>query len=302
MADTFNSHIEDWTRAMERAKAAMERCDDQEYRIAIEDMATAYEEFQRDNDLEYNGDKSFGTTNSMFESVLPSLMKKNKGIIKKYVTMLKEDKNLSSQMRFINALKNYNPSLGNVKEYIKECLELASSNLDLKTLKESNNKLRSLLKKNDIRASEYLSEEEIKFNNHCNILLGTVKKLSTLPTITESLNEVASYIEKKYSVVNESIDDKINDLSEKIDSTLTESEKEFYSVLTSKNEKQQEKLFNSIVRECIELVSEMEKECNEDEKENIKNLKLQLEDKKFNSKTLVDDVIKLLEFKDTIIE
>jgi ribonuclease D len=125
--------------------------------------------------------------------------------------------------------------------------------------------------------------------------------------IAESSNNISDYMEKhKGDIIKEQVDpDKlIKEFKERLKETLTESEMSFVQEITDWRspiaEQRKEKLFNKFKNECIDKVNEMLKE--DAGNVELEGLKKQLEEQKFNKDSIVQDIAKLLEIRDILLD
>jgi ribonuclease D len=128
-----------------------------------------------------------------------------------------------------------------------------------------------------------------------------------MTTLTESVDSVKNYMNKhKDDKVNESVDPQqlIEEFENNLKDTLTESEMSFVKEITDWRspiaEQRKEKLFNKFKNECIDKVNDMLKE--DAGNAELESLKKQLEEQKFNKETIVQDIAKLLEIRDILLD
>jgi ribonuclease D len=128
-----------------------------------------------------------------------------------------------------------------------------------------------------------------------------------MTTLTESVDSLKNYVNKhKDDKVNESVDPQqlIEEFENKLKDTLTESEMSFVKEITDWRspiaEQRKEKLFNKFKNECIDKVNDMLKE--DAGNAELESLKKQLEEQKFNKETIVQDIAKLLEIRDILLD
>jgi len=298
--DEKQKYIEMWHTAIKNASAAMRNGDMDmydKYFQEIEDIHERYKEIVNDEDATIN--MNFTNLNATVESVLPKLLIKDKKTVSECIKMIKEDKNLSAQFKFCNALRNFNCE-GDAKDYINESLKLVENDIDFKTLKKSNRKFAKFLIEHKIRPTQELSEEEIKFNNSCDYLLTHKKTLNNLTEITNSINEVSKYIVENRKEAKEKVD--ILAMAEQVEkklNSLNEAEqalvKDIMMANSSGAEYRRQNLFNKIKNECIEKINKMISENDGSEKERLLNLKETIMLKEYDKNNIVGDIAKLLE-------
>lgn len=299
-----NKYILEWRDYVLNASEAMKDGDDEQYAICMEKANEAYEKYKEDSKLAYEC-KNFGLANHVFESALPQLFKKNQKVVKEVMKLIKEDKNLLSQFMFYKSLDSYNKNLDS-KEYLSEALQLASKNIDFKTVKASNRKLGNIIKENKIKAVEAISEDKLKLYEECDYLLTHKKGLLNLSTYNDNVNKVSDYVVNN---INESSDkgNKANTLenfNKKYSNILTKEEKSFVrQIVESKqsgNVAKQESLFNHLKNECIKTIDKLMETATESDKEGLQSIREQLENQKFLEETLVKDIAKFIEIKDVL--
>lgn len=278
----------------------------------IDDLYEAFENYNSLRDKERKSlnkkNMNFGLMNYIMESNIYKLFKSDRRhLIKEYIDIIRNDKNLSSEYQLIESLSNY--KLDNeAPKYLNEAISLISGKIDKGGLFESHLKIMNFLKKNHI-IKENIDSEKKNFFKNCDFIIKNKKKMSNLNEITKSMNEISEYMEKNKKVIKESknisLDKILNEYNNKYSQTLNEDEKELVKeMFTSDATKNanKEKLFNSLKKECIEEVNRMIENKNDEEKEGLLSLKEGLLNMEYQESTLVEDITKLLEMKDVLIE
>jgi len=289
-----------WVEAADKMKEAMRNGQITLADQFLQEMEDAYERYKEAANFEDSTkDASFATLNMALESAIPTLFVKNKGAVKDCIKLIKEDKNLLTQFKFCNALKNFNCDT-DAMSYVNESLELVSKDIDMKTLKESNSKLANLMIKYNIRPAKEINESDAEFANSCNYLLEHKKKLSNLTEFTNNVKIVSDYIVenkkengKKLNVLAmaEQVEKKLNSLNEDERALV----KDIMAVNNSVAESRRQNLFNKIKNECVEKINKMISENEGDEKERLLNLKETIMLKEYDKNSIVEDIAKLLE-------
>lgn len=289
-----------WVEAAEKMKEAMRNGEITLADQFLQEMEDAYERYKEAANFEDSTrDASFATLNMALENAIPTLFVKNKNAVKDCIKLIKEDKNLLTQFKFCNALKNFNCDT-DAMSYVNESLELVSKDINMKTLKESNSKLANLMIKYNIRPAKEINESDIDFANSCNYLLEHKKKLSNLTEFTNNVKVVSDYIVenkkengKKLNVLAmaEQVEKKLNSLNEDERALV----KDIMAVNNSVAESRRQTLFNKIKNECVEKINKMISENEGDEKERLLNLKETIMLKEYDKNSIVEDIAKLLE-------
>lgn len=303
----YNKYIRKWQDTCIKLNEAMQK---NEFELAdklITESEKAYNRYKECSSYpESNRKKTFGELNYMLESELPRLFKKNRGALKECMVLMKEDKNLRSAFRFIDALRKYNCE-GDPHQYVNESLELVSGGIDRKHFRESVNKLADTLSKYEVGGYQ-LNEEAVKFYKDCDQLLMGEKKINNLTEHTNAVNSVSSYIDnhkapivestKSFSALSEKLAEKIANLNEE-ERSLVQDIIDFRKPMV---ESRQEQLFNRFKNECLNTIDKLMNESGDDEKIGLNSIKEQLENKVYCKETIVQDIAQLLEIRDVLIE
>lgn len=298
--DEKQQYFELWKTAVGKTAEALKAGNMEEAEKYHQDMEDAYERYKEAADFEDSTlDSKFATLNTTLESVMPKLMTKNKKALRECINLIKEDKNLMAQFKFCNALKKFNCDT-DAKDYINESLNLVSKNINIKTLKESNQKLAKLLIKYSIKPSNDINESDLKFAKNCDYLLSHKKTLNNLTDFTNNLKEASDYIVENRKNNKERID--ILSMAEQVEkklNSLNEAEQELVKdIMVAKTgvaESRRQNLFNKIKNECIEKINKMIDENTGSEKERLLNLKETILLKEYDKNNVVGDIAKLLE-------
>jgi hypothetical protein len=303
----YNKYIKKWQDASIKMNEAMQKGYFELADKLLSESTEAYNKYKECSGYpKSNREKSFGELNYMLESELPTLFKKNKKALKECTKLMKEDCNLRSAFRFIDALRRYNCE-GDTHAYVNESLELASSEINRKTFRESVEKLADMLSKYEIGGCS-LDEETVKYFKACEKVLLEKKKLTNLTDYTNSVNLVASYVDNHKSPVVESrksVEAITEELEKKIANLTEEEQTLVQDIIDSKTpmvEARQEQLFNRFRNECLNIVEGLMSEASDDEKFGLESIKEQLENKVYCKETIVQDIANLLEIRDVLSE
>lgn len=300
-------YLKEWSETVDKAKVMLKKNNFQAYSALMEQANNVFEDYKRDSDLTYIC-KNFGMANHIFEDALPKLIKNDKKAVKEFMTTIKEDKNLSAQFNFYNALRNYTNDL-DAREYVKESIEMLSKSVDKKTVAESNKKLGRIITEHDIKPSEEISDEYKELFEACNYVSRHDKKLSNLSLHTISTNVIVEHITKngkdRKSENNESFESVVESFNKKYLPLLNEEEKSFVQeIMDAKHgsdKSRKEGLFNNLKNECIKCVNNLLGEASEDERIALNGVLEQINNKTFSESTLVEDIAKMLEIRDVLL-
>lgn len=304
----YYRYVKKWQDLAIRMNEAMQKDD---FRLAdrlIKESNETYEKYKECSGYpKKNNELSFGELNYMLESELPKLFTKDRKALKECVKLIKEDKNLLSQFKFIDSLRRYSCD-GDAKAYVMESVELAKKNIDRNTVKESVNKFGKLLAKHEIGGIG-IDEDTASYFRNCEKVLTEDKKLTNLTEYTNAVNSIADYVgNHKASVVEDkdSIEKMTEDLEMKMGS-LTEEEqsivKDIIDFKKPRVEENQRKLFGKFKNECMETISRLMTEAeSEDDKDMLRGLEKQIDDKEYCKDIIVKDIAQMLEIKDILLE
>lgn len=301
--NTRDKYIAKWKDVMISAASALSDDNFDLYNKLMDDANNIVEKMKRDNSLTYEC-TNFGMANYIFEEALPTMFKKNKKAVNEFINTIKEDKNLLNQFKFFYALNNYKKTL-DAKEYLNESLELLQSNIDSKTLNESNKKLSEIISRREIKPSEPLSEDKMKYFSSCDYLFKNGKKLTNLAAINEARNSVMKYMVEHAKNDEQKDSDYVAEavlFVEKNSDKLTEEDKKILKDFLDLADGDIKKAFYSLKEECLNILeNEINKTENADEKSDFETFKECISNKEFNKETLAEDIEKMIETKKILI-
>lgn len=298
MSKKYEEYVGQWQRNAIKINEAMQKGDFELTDKLMKESADIYEKFKAISMLpeQYKG-MSFGELNHIVENQLLD----NKEVLDECIKQIKGDSNLLSQFRFINSLRNYNCE-GKAVEYVTEALNMAIEKIDRKTIKESTEKFSEVLVDNDVENVK-INEDEVKFYKNCAKLLSERKKMSNLSDYTNTLNEVADYVEKHKK---ENIDEMVQKLSDKM-SQLTEDSRELVKDIINFKapmvEERHKKILDKFKNECLSGIKKLKEETTDPkELQKLDGIKEMIESKEYCKETIVEDLAKMLEIRDILLE
>lgn len=299
--DNKNKLLGEWEKAMKAWASAMKKGDTEVADIMQQRANEAYKQYKDEADYETSiANSTAAELGSMFESVLPTLFVKNKKAVGDILKLIKEDSNIKAQLQFFEAMKNYDGSI-DAKEYINESLNLASKNINPKTLKESNKKLGKLMLSHNVRPDELISENKEDFFNAGTYLLTHKKNLNNLSELAKQRTIVENYIvtNKKEIDENKVSIKKITEDFDKKMAMLSEEEKSLVQDIINSNssiaEKRQMKFFNDLKEKCLDVINKMINESSEEEKHDLQSIKEEISSMSYCKESIIKDTAKLLE-------
>lgn len=307
-----NKHQEEFSNYIKIMNEALQKNDYKAYEYVKEMLDEAVNESKHEKELmnELNT-TNFGVLNHIFESELPTLIKTNKKAVRDVIKTIKEDKNLQSQFSFYNVIKEqYNSSHAEMitpEVALEKLVKIVCEEIDPKTIKKSNKKLRDVMIENNIIPSDFVDEESKKLYENGNVILTTKRTSNNMLPLAESYDAVCKWMtaHKDDKVKNtKDVDTLVKEFEEKLKTNLNESEMSFVQEITDFRspiaEKRKEKLFNKFKNECISKINDMLKE--DAENTELKGLSEQINEMTFDKNNIVKDIAKLLEIRDILMD
>ena len=301
------TYLKAWEDAVRKTSQALKAGDNELADKCFHEMEEAYERYKEIANFEATMMASnFSVLNNQFESVMPNLMVKNKKALNEGVSLIKNDKNLLKQFKFINALRAYDGSV-NPTEYVNESIALSLNGLDRKFVTESNKKFAKFIVNNGIMTDE-INENEQKFLEDCDYLMLNKKKLSNLLEYNKRIASVAEYIKENAKVSSENkfkpvkmiegVDNKIANLNESERALVMD-------IISARNgfaEERRRNFYEKMKNECLNKVEKLISENEGEELERLKGLKESIENQKYCKESIVKDIAKLLEIGSILSE
>lgn len=307
-----NKYQKEFSNYIEIMNEALKRNDFKAYNVAKSMLEETIEDSKQEEALlaEMNTN-NFGILNHIFEQQLTTLIKSNKKAVKNVIKTIKEDKNLLGQFNFYNVIKTkYKGETANLvesKEALEKLAEISVNDIDQKTVKESNKKLRKVMLENNVIPTDFVDEENKKLYESGHVILTRKKTTANMIPLIESYHNVCQYMEnhKNDAVkVGKNPDELIREFEEKLKNNLNESEISFVQQITDFRtpiaEQRKEKLFNKFKNECLEKINAMLKE--DAENSGLIDLSNQINEMVFDKNNIVKDIAKLLEIRDILMD
>ena len=307
MEKYVNPHMQEWQRYVNLMTESMKDNnieDTERYKALVEEQYNKY----KDDVEKMNACVNFESCNQAIQDALPRLIKENTNAVKEIINEIKNDKNLSAQQLFFASLSNYNAT--DATQYIQEALALVEAKIDRKTLKQSNEKLVNLVRKYGIIPENKFTENQVKLFENCDYLLAHKKKISNLNEYSNKLKWVSNYVQNNIKPINEKKEDigkLIEDYNKKYLPILNEEEKSFVQEIMDfkkgYDSQKKKSLFEKMKGDCLNGVEKLLENCTTDtEKAELMTIKEEITSKVFNETTLVQDMAKLLELRDILLD
>lgn len=251
--------------------------------------------------------------NAIFLQNAHNLFKVDNGrLIKEYVSLIKNNKPLLKEFLVYEYVENAVVN-DNLKECISESINYLND-IDKKTLKSLNEKVSKFISENKIEQIEEINNEKLFENIHD--LIFTPRSLKTINERVEKLNIIVDKIKETNTISSESNKFNINETSDafykftidkfnkKYSEKLNENEIQIFKTITSsKDESNMVELFEQHRKECLQLTNDFLKEgIDQTTKEKLLNVKERLLEQSFNKDTYVEDIMSLVDLKETLSE
>lgn len=265
------------------------------------DVDRLYSEFsnsQRERKL-YNESSNFGISNHVLNEMLPTLFKKNRKALKEFMTTIRGDKNLVAEALFYKAINDYNGDADS-KDYLKECLDLATKRINYSTVSASNKKVADIMMKYGLYTENLISPERKKLYEDCNYLLTTKKSLSNLTQSSSREKNVKKFLSENinHTTSNEEVDPikEMTEFDDKYKYKLTEQEIAIIKDLTNENttDTRKRELFKLFKEDTMTKVESMITESDADEAERYKDILETISSMKFRPANVREDIVKLI--------
>lgn len=256
---------------------------------------------------------NFGVLNHIFESELPRLIKTNKKAVRDVVKLIREDKVLSSEFKFMNAVRKINESIEaldkknvDVKSLVNEYASSMREGISKGDIAKANKRLREALVENNVVPSLHVPNGVRKFYEASSRIFENKQTISNAASYADDLDSIVEYARsnKVSRVERANPIDEIAKYERDMREKLTESERELVKTITDARtplaDKRKENLFNTLKNECMSKIDKMISE--DPSNEGLHGLRARIEEQKFNSSTIVMDIAKLLEIRDVLMD
>ena len=303
------AYIKECSNYLDIMCEALKRDDFATYNAAKDMLDESMEERKEEVSLLEELDTNvFGTLHYIFEQAVPTVFKSNKKLITTAIKTIKEDKNLHTQFTLFKALNEYDAkeSKSTPKEYVSALVEVASKDIDKKTVLESNKKFKKLLKESGFVPVAHVPSDVKAYYESVNAVITSEPKVSNMGKIMENVNTIEEYVSKTSNGKSKKVNpiDEMRKLEDKWKSTLTESEASFVQDITNFKsplaEARKKKLFEKLKGDCVKKIDEML--ASNPSNSSLNDLRSQISERVFNNETIVADIAKILEVRDILMD
>ena len=298
---------------MYKGKVLMRSALDHLERGEIEEFETdrqlANEYFDKRSDEEeemdslYNESRNFGIIFNVIEANTSKLMESAKGqkSLRNIVSCIKGDKVLHEEFKVYNNLQpQYR--VANANEYINEALSMSPS-FDRKSVKESNEKLIRLMKKEKLNEMIDIDDDKLNLYEAIEYVTMNKKSLNNVDEFVTARNVIAESIDELPIKNGHTIEEYANDveaLSENMSNELNSAEIQIIKEVTDGNGEQ---YFNECKKTTLSKLNEMMMgESDIETKSRLSKIYEKINSKTYNQKTAIVDISEMVEMQDTISE
>ncbi len=260
-------------------------------------------------------ENNIGKLNAIFMQNVENILKKKDGYktLKEYVSLFTNNKKLLKEYMVFNYIDSISDT-NDIKERINECIShLDGINRD--SLNKLNEMVKSFLVKNKIEQIQDIEND--KLYESINNLIFTKKNIKTINERVENINNINNILierNNKHHIDNDKselplIEDvdlflkiAVNNFNKKYGDLLTEEEKGVFKTITSlTNDSDREIMLKQEINECLSLTNKYLSEPIDNlTREKLLNVKEKLLEQTFVSDTYIEDVISLIELKQTL--
>lgn len=261
----------------------------------------------------YGDNLSFGIIQEVFENNIPSMYdtKIGKSFLKKYMKLIKEDKNLMEQFSFYHSIVEAN-NISDINEFVNETIECAPK-IDKKSIKESNMKLINLLRNAGLDENySNLDEEKRTLYESIDFLLFNTKNIKNLSSFVNAKTNIREYIESHIEENNvrklqEGIMKSTKADREEVKKNLPESREAFVRNIALERQRVREERMESIFEKCknetLNTINGVLDECEDEVLRNrITSIKEKIENKSFSKDRLSADIAEMMNINSTLTE
>lgn len=266
-------------------------------------------------ELETLHEKPFGAIKNVFEGLTDKLYESAEGkkLIGKYVKAIREGKN-SSDMYSVYEFVYRSPKVSDAGRFLNEAISMTNG-FDGKKFADEKKKIAGIVAEAVSFAGKdanFVKDEiakNLELNEAIDYLISNEKKFNNLSSYVNKFSMVERFlsdnmVNESQQTENKSGKDLIADLNESMEG-LNEWEKEAVKeiAMARLSKRDMSEVFEEKKTDCLNKLDEnIENEDSVETKSHFETMKSQLEEKKYNEDTVLEDIITLVELKKTLSE
>lgn len=207
--------------------------------------------------------QDFGSAKAMFESLTPSLLSKRegKGLINKYLSIIKENKSLKTIYAYIEGLKE-NETSDSKKAYITEAIAIGQP-VNYNEYVQGVGLLVNLIGEAFNVLGDDFVLSNVSYDKTSSLIGESLLYLSTTKKTVKNLNEYFSHINTVSEIITESKVNEIN-IDNTLDVVVSEITQKSNAAIDSIFETEdKEEAFREAKKICLEMIS-LQKKSNDD--------------------------------------
>lgn len=266
-------------------------------------------------ELETLHEKPFGAIKNVFEGLTDKLYESAEGkkLIGKYVKAIREGKN-SSDMYSVYEFVYRSPKVSDAGRFLNEAISMTNG-FDGKKFADEKKKIAGIVAEAVSFAGKdanFVKDEiakNLELNEAIDYLISNEKKFNNLSSYVNKFSMVERFlsdnmVNESQQTENKSGKDLIADLNESMEG-LNEWEKEAVKeiAMARLSKRDMSEIFEEKKTDCLNKLDEnIENEDSVETKSHFETMRSQLEEKKYNEDTVLEDIITLVELKKTLSE
>ena len=298
--DYNNKYVKEWENAVLEMGKAINEGDFSKANVLKESVNEAFDKCGKYDSFYKRDDFTFGELNHLIRENYDEFFLHDKKLIKEYMNLLKEDKNLAKQYNAFSSMNGFNGEEDS-RNFISEAISFAKEGINPKTMDESTEKIVEMLMKHEVLFENNISDEEKKFYENCDYMFRNRKNLTNLNESSKRVSDMAKFIDEHKKTINE--ENNMAQVFERfinnMDNVLSEDDKKLIKTVISPNTSESEKrdLYAQVVSECNDKLDGMMEGCDDETKERLTLLKEKIASRPFSEETFLKDITKVMKIK-----
>lgn len=299
--DYNNKYVKEWENAVLEMGNAINEGNFTKSNALKESVNEAFEKCKKYDEFYKRDDFTFGELNQLIRENYDEFFLHDKKLIKEYINLLKEDKNLAKQYMAINSMRGYD-SEESPRSFISETVSFAKDGINPKTMDESTEKVVAMLMRHEVLFENKISDEERKFYEDCDYVFKNKKRLANMNESSKRINSMSKFVEDHKKPINESneMTQAFNRFVNNMDHVLSDEDKRMIKTVVSPNISEAEKrvLYAQLVSECNDKLDGMMEDCDDETKGRLQLIKEKITSKPFSEETFLKDITKIMKIKE----